>query len=776
MQRYYLIDCWNSNSRMVVWLKDRWGKNYFLEDIYHPPIRIRCFTRRGFSILRGLLQKSVLQEDSVFQNYGEDLWTGDRQISYRCRILDGKKMKSLLQEADFVRDDIEFFNTDINPVQGYFLEQNTYPMAEVSISKEAKPWGGNVGIHTHSSLQAPIQLGQTIPNLTSITIFTDHGRYIPIGDKNPIRVGLLQKSHLLPVSQEEGTIRKITGSPVSILGRINEILQEADPDIVFSKGGDEFLFPQLFQWSQELGIPLLLDREKTPTYRNLNIRSRTFYSYGRVLFKTTAFPLFGRLHIDKRESFFFSEADWEGILEMASFSRLPIQRLARSSPGTAMSAMEDEIALSKNILIPRIKGKAGSIKPLSVLLKTDQGGMTFRPIVGYFENVLEFDFRSLYPSLMDIHNISGETVNCICCNPGKPVPDIPYHTCEKRRGIVSETVSLLIRKRDAIKDLLQSETKLDQRTREIWERKSTALKWCLVTCFGYTGYKNAKYGRREAHEAITAWGRYAITTAKEIAEDMGYRFLHGLTDSLWLVSPDPILLEKKYRDELYERVRERLNLRLLHEATYSWIVFPASKVNPGYAVPTRYYARETNGKIKYRGIALRRKNTPIFVDNYQLRVLDILSECDSFRSIQSRESEFRSLWEESIRKLRNREWEARELVVRQTLGKKAEEMKANSAGKIVAEAISEQGVVLEGGQSIEYIVTNRKTKELHLRYKPLFQFSKETDPIDREFYESLLAGARDEVLGIFFPERDLFNYSYDEYLDRYSDEPVLRQY
>ena len=29
----------------------------------------------------------------------------------------------------------------------------------------------------------------------------------------------------------------------------------------------------------------------------------------------------------------------------------------------------------------------------------------------------------------------------------------------------------------------------------------------LVTCFGYTGYKNARFGRIKAHEAICAWAR-----------------------------------------------------------------------------------------------------------------------------------------------------------------------------------------------------------------------------------------------------------------------------
>ncbi len=55
-----------------------------------------------------------------------------------------------------------------------------------------------------------------------------------------------------------------------------------------------------------------------------------------------------------------------------------------------------------------------------------------------------------------------------------------------------------------------------------------------MTCFGYLGYKNARFGRIEAHEAVTAHGRDKLLTAKEISEAAGFTVLHGLTDCLWL--------------------------------------------------------------------------------------------------------------------------------------------------------------------------------------------------------------------------------------------------
>ena len=92
-----------------------------------------------------------------------------------------------------------------------------------------------------------------------------------------------------------------------------------------------------------------------------------------------------------------------------------------------------------------------------------------------------------------------------------------------------------------LKPILALREQLKARAREAppaeagqYKQRQTALKWMLVTCFGYLGYKNARFGRIEAHEAVTAHGRDKLLTAKEISEAAGFTVLHGLTDCLWL--------------------------------------------------------------------------------------------------------------------------------------------------------------------------------------------------------------------------------------------------
>ena len=70
--------------------------------------------------------------------------------------------------------------------------------------------------------------------------------------------------------------------------------------------------------------------------------------------------------------------------------------------------------------------------------------------------------------------------------------------------------------------------------RKIYEVRYSALKWILVTSFGYLGFNNAKFGRIDAHIAVCAFDRQVLLLAARIAERLGFRVLHGIVDSLWI--------------------------------------------------------------------------------------------------------------------------------------------------------------------------------------------------------------------------------------------------
>ncbi len=146
------------------------------------------------------------------------------------------------------------------------------------------------------------------------------------------------------------------------------------------------------------------------------------------------------------------------------------------------------------------------------------------------ENVGEFDFASMYPSLMDRYNISPETVHSACCRHGLPVPEIGTHMCERRRGLVPETIAPILAKRRLLKERQKKASDLE--IRDLFKKRHAARKWLLVVCFGFLGYRNARFGQIEAHKAVTAWGREKLLSAKEIAEREGFAFRYSGFPSL----------------------------------------------------------------------------------------------------------------------------------------------------------------------------------------------------------------------------------------------------
>jgi len=93
----------------------------------------------------------------------------------------------------------------------------------------------------------------------------------------------------------------------------------------------------------------------------------------------------------------------------------------------------------------------------------------------------------------------------------------------------------------------------------------------LVSCFGYLGYKNARFGRIEAHESVNAFSRDIILTAKEIAESRGYRLLHGIIDCVWLKKPGAT--QSDY-EELAREISARVGIDISLVGIYNWILFP----------------------------------------------------------------------------------------------------------------------------------------------------------------------------------------------------------
>ena len=173
------------------------------------------------------------------------------------------------------------------------------------------------------------------------------------------------------------------------------LVKREDPDVILSEWGDSTILPLLRQQAERLKFSLPLNRDESASVHQS--KGRSYTSYGRILFKASATTLFGRIHVDKQNSFISEKCDFAGLWELARITKLPIQYAARTTTGTGISYMQMELAHRDGVLIPEQKAEPEDPKHPDELLCADRGGLVFVPKLGFTANVAELDFVSQFP-------------------------------------------------------------------------------------------------------------------------------------------------------------------------------------------------------------------------------------------------------------------------------------------------------------------------------------------------------------------------------------------
>jgi DNA polymerase elongation subunit (family B) len=173
------------------------------------------------------------------------------------------------------------------------------------------------------------------------------------------------------------------------------------------------------------------------------------------------------------------------------------------------------------------------------------GGYVVKPQTGYHLGAVSYDVVSMYPTMINVKNISTETINCDCCCdisearvPDEVMQSIndyltskkrPWHywICQKRRGKLSDVMADLIKRK---KEYKRSGQKL----------KEKAIKILMNSGYGCFGNAYFDYQDPRVAELITAYGQYTI---RGFAESVGdENVIYGDTDSIYLASKNDTLI------------------------------------------------------------------------------------------------------------------------------------------------------------------------------------------------------------------------------------------
>ena len=469
-------------------------------------------------------------------------------------------------------------------------------------------------------------------------------------------------------------------------------LKRFNPDLILTDYGDTWLFPQLKVWSEETGIFFNPNRDENRDV--LTRRADSYFAYGQVVYRGAQAHLFGRWHIDRHNAMSFGEYGLEGILEQARVTGLGVQEMARKSPGAGITAMQMLTALHMEVMVPVQKQQVEGTKTLAELIRADHGGLIYQPSLGLHNNVAQIDFSSMYPAIMVRHNISPETVGFDRLNPaGKE---------NAPEGLVPKTLRPLVEKRLKLKNLLSELSPRDCRV-EVLKARAAALKWLLVVCFGYLGYKNARFGKIESHEAVTATSRELMLQAKDVAEDMGFTVLHMYVDCLFV---QQVGFERAADfTPLLKSILNQTGIPIVLEGVYKWLAFLSSKRDARVPVPNQYFGAFEDGSLKFRGIELRRRDTTLWVRRIQLAVLDLLAQAGTLQELAECLPDVLDLVDRAKRDLIGGRVHLDELVVTQKLSRELEGYKSPSPAARAALQLQAAGRQVVPGQAMRFLFT-----------------------------------------------------------------------
>jgi DNA polymerase elongation subunit (family B) len=320
---------------------------------------------------------------------------------------------------------------------------------------------------------------------------------------------------------------------------------------------------------------------------------------------------------------------------LARVANIPVPQAATSRQVSIwIRSILHQFLRDNNILIPTSAELRRDEIPRRI-----QGALTFPPKAGVYFNTVVTDFESLYPSLIDAYNLSHETINCPYPDHNHtPVPGLRHYVCHQRRGIYA----LLI---GALKDLRiywykplardQTLPLVDQRR---VKAMSQLLKMLLVSSYGVT-IRIHGLSHPSLAEAITAYGRFSLQTAWDLAINQGLQPLYGDTDSLFLNNPRESQVKK-----LISSIKQQLHLDLAVEARYSLCILPQTMKT--------YIGIRQDGSVDIKGVSAIKSNAPLFIQQVFKACINALANVHHCEDLNQHKPRLQKIVHDAIQKLK----------------------------------------------------------------------------------------------------------------------------
>lgn len=657
------------------------------------------------------------------------------------------------KDAHDIADNIDFNEIDkrreydLDFITKYIIEKKLKPLNWYEISGDiitGDELGGianldvDLCLKVNSIKELPKEIKDKLdfkPKILSCDIETDE---FEIGKGHIIMIGLTGenfKKVLTWKGKSEKSYVEIFKSEEEMIKSFVDYVKSYSPDILTGYFSDGFDLPYLRARAEKNGIKLSLGIDSSqPTFSRGRLMTAKIkgivhidlFRFIRVVYSQylqsetlgldeVAHELLGerksdwehvhssKIHGDKWDEYFeynlrdstltykLAEKLWPDLLEFTRIIQEPLFDISRDS----MSNLVESYIIHNTEKFNEIIEKRPLHGEIGERLEEEkyEGAYVLQPIPGLYENLVFFDFTSMYGSVIVTFNLSKSTFldkkakDLIEVDIGKKV----YFS--KKLGFFPEMLKDIIEKRKKYKE------EYSKNPNPILKARSNAFKLLTNAAYGYQGFFGARYYCREAAASTAALARKIIKETIKDIEKKGYKVIYGDTDSLCFLQGNH---SKKDILNLLEEINNALPgiMELDLEDFYKRGIWVTKRTGE-LGAKKKYALIDENNNMKVRGFETVRRDWCNLARETQNKVLELILK-------NGNEKKALDYLKEVVKKIKSRDIDLKKLIIRTQLKKSIEDYKAVSPHVSIARKMQEKGLPVNIGTLIEYYIAEPK--------------------------------------------------------------------
>lgn len=518
------------------------------------------------------------------------------------------------QEVPKLREklDCQTYEADIRFVRRFYIDKDTNGFIEIEGNAQKQNISGNIlsdveqtnpkystDLFFNEPEIKPIEHEEIQLKVMSLDIET----YMNLSSVLSITAIIGKKTKTFLLTQKQIKEKDLLCYPdeKSLIESFKEYLVKEDPDIIVGWNVIDFDLKVLQDRARKNKIKLDLGREigKEIEVRSFNsffrdskadVEGRVvldilptfkFLSRGRILqnmedyrLGTVSETVLGKTKVkyqgtldnlyknDKKKFVEYNIVDAQLVLEL--IEKLDILNIAWSKAyftGVAIDEIQGAV-LSLDSLYLREARKRGLVCKTSAYQEREErikGALVLDAKPGIYDNILVFDFKSLYPSMMITFNLDPLT------------KDI--------KGEIKAPNGVKFRKEDGIIAplLIKLRNRRALARKQKNEALAEAIKLTMNSIYGVLANPSCRFYSLDVANAITSFGRFLIRTTKSWFEEKSYEVIYGDTDSLFIKakgkSQKELEEEQKTLEELANKYYDNFVQKNYKRKNYLYLEF-----------------------------------------------------------------------------------------------------------------------------------------------------------------------------------------------------------